>query len=351
MTLEEITKGIEAPDEIYYKKALERFDSIAKPIGSFGKLEEITAQICSIQKTLDPCISKRAVAVFCADNGIVEEGVSQVGQFVTANVFKNILDGSACISNLANCAHADTFAVDVGINDLLPKDKGIHKKVAMGTENFLKGPAMTRENCEKAILAGFETAKLLTEKGYDILIAGEMGIGNTTTSSAVVSCLLGLPAEDVTGRGAGLSDEGLEHKINVIKKGISLNKPDKTDVLDVLSKVGGFDIAAMCGFYLGCAYFKKPCIVDGFIALTAALFAVKLNSITAKYLIPSHKSSEKAVSALLSFLEMAPILDCNFHQGEGCGAVSLLPLLDMGMSIYKNQQSFTDMEMKPYERF
>ena len=182
-------------------------------------------------------------------------------------------------------------------------------------------------------------------------MAGEMGIGNTTTSAAVVSCLLNINAEDSAGKGAGLSDEGLIKKIDVIKRGILINNPKSNDVLDVLSKMGGFDIAAMCGFYLGCAYYKIPCILDGFISLTAALCAVKLCGITLEYLIPSHKSSEKGMKYVLDYLNISPILDGNFHQGEGCGAIMLSPLLDLGINIYNTQQSFADMEMKPYERF
>lgn len=351
MNLEEIINGIVKPDIKYYEYAKKHFDGIAKPIGSFGKLEDIIAQICSIEERKIPSIKKRAVVVFCSDNGIVEEGVSQVGQFVTANVFRSINDKTACISNLAKETSCDVFAVDMGINDIFPKDKGIHKKIAMGTDNFLKGHAMSYEDAKKAIFAGFEMAEQLNRSHYDIAVAGEMGIGNTTTSAAVVSCLLNLTVEDVTGKGAGLSDEGLLKKIDVIKKGISINAPDCNDVLDVISKIGGFDIAAMCGFYLGCAYYKMPCILDGFIALSAALCAVKLCSITKEYLIPSHKSSEKGMKYVLDHLNLSPVLDGNFHQGEGCGAVMLLPLLDLGITIYNTQQSFADMEMKPYERF
>lgn len=351
MNLDEIISGIKAPDAEYYQYAKKHFDNIAKPIGSFGKLEDIVAQICSIEEKTIPTIKKRAAVVFCSDNGIVEEGVSQVGQFVTANVFKSINDKCACISNLAMEVGCDVFAVDVGINAPFLNGEGINKKTAMGTHNFLKGCAMSKDEAVKAVFTGFEMAQQLKTKGYDIALAGEMGIGNTTTSSAVVCCLLRIKAEEAAGKGAGLSDAGLLKKIAVIKEGILKNKPDCDNVIDVLSKLGGFDIAAMCGFYLGCAYYKLPCILDGFIALTAALCAVKLCGITVKYLIPSHKSTEKGMKYVLESLNLSPILDGNFHQGEGCGAMMLLPLLDLSLTIYKKQQSFADIKMKPYERF
>ena len=287
----------------------------------------------------------------CADNGVVAEGVTQTGQEVTAIVAENFTKKATSVCLMAEVAGTDLFPVDIGMAVDVPAVTRAEYKVSYGTKDMMKEPAMTREDAAQAVLNGIHIVRELVEKGYDILATGEMGIGNTTTSSAVVSVLLDQDAEDVTGRGAGLSSEGLKRKVQVIRESICLNQPDRKDVLDVLSKVGGLDIAGLAGVFLGGAICHIPVMIDGFISSAAALCAVRMVPECADYMLASHRSGETAGGMVLEALGLSPFLDCNMSLGEGSGAVAAMPLLDMGLSVYLKMSTFEEIKVEQYEEF
>ncbi len=262
---EKIAK-IKVADSDFEKKARERWQTIAKPLGSLGVFEDAICRLASCQKTLFPQINRRVLAVFCADNGIVAEGVSQSTQEVTTAIVKSLCDGKSSACALARVANCKIVPVDMGIaSKIVDKSNLVDLHIQRGTKNFLKEDAMTLDECQVAILNGFSLAERLSGEA-DIFLTGEMGIGNTTTSAAVLSALLNLDAKDVAGKGAGLSDSALLRKIDVIRRALVLRKIDREDALGVLAKVGGFDIAGMVGFFLGSAFFSRPIIVDGLIS-------------------------------------------------------------------------------------
>ena len=347
MTLEESLKQIRPLNREAMESAGKRWDSIAKPLHSLGKMEDLVIQIAGIQETPDISVKKRALVSMCADNGVVEEGVTQTGQEVTAIVAENFLSGdtSACV--MCRQCGTDVFPVDVGmvVNTKVPTDL----KVAMGTKNMTKEPAMTREEAIKGLEAGIEMVRRLKEKGYTLLATGEMGIGNTTTSSAVASVLLDEPVEKMTGRGAGLSGEGLNRKIAAIKKAVEVNKPDPSDAIDVLAKVGGFDIAGMAGVFLGGAALRVPVVIDGFISCVSALIAKKICPTAGDYMIASHVSKEPAARLLLEALEKEAVIHGDMCLGEGSGAVALFPYIDMGIAVYESMSTFEDIHVEQYE--
>ncbi len=336
---------IEKADEKQYNGTLTDFDNIAKPLKSLGELENLVAKIKSIKGDLD--IKKRAVVVLCADNGVIEEGVTQCDYTVTTQVVKNMLLKNTTVCNMGRIANADVFPYDVGmVDDVLGIDC---RKLQNGTNNFTKTYAMTREMATTLINTGIEIVREKVEEGYQMLAVGEMGIGNTTTASAITAVLLGVDAKQVTSRGAGLSDEGVIKKINAINKGISLNKPNKTDVVDILSSVGGFDIACMCGVFLGCGIYKVPVIIDGFISTVASFLAYMLNENITSYFLPSHKSKEFAMNYLMEKMGLEPIINAKMALGEGTGAVTLMPILDMAIEVFTNMISFQEMKIDKYQ--
>ena len=347
MTLEEALSKIQPLDGKAEEEAEKRWHSIAKPLHSLGKMETLVTQIAGITGSADIDIRKKALVAMCADNGVVEEGVTQTGQEVTAIVAENFLTGdtSACV--MCRRTGTDVFPVDVGMvsDTKVPADL----KVMYGTRNMTKGPAMTREEAVRGVEAGIEMARRLKEKGYGILATGEMGIGNTTTSSAVASVLLDRSAEEMTGRGAGLSSEGLERKIQAIKKAVKLNCPDRKDPLDVLAKVGGLDIAGMAGVFLGGAALRIPVVMDGFISCTAALVAQRICPEAGNYMIASHVSREPAAELILNALGKEAVIHGDMCLGEGSGAVALFPFLDMGAAVYAEMSTFEDIKVEQYE--
>lgn len=347
MTLEETISKIKPLDEEAMKDSRKRWDSIAKPLHSLGKLEDFVIQIAGIQGTPRPNISRRALVAMCADNGVVEEGVTQTGQEVTAIVAENFLKGATSVCAMCRASSTDIFPVDVG----MAVDTAVRRdfKVAYGTKNMTKEPAMSRGEAVRAVEAGIAMAAELKEKGYTILATGEMGIGNTTTSSAVAAVLLEQPVERMTGRGAGLSSEGLERKIFAIHKAIAVNRPDREDALDVLAKVGGFDIAGMVGVFLGGAALGMPVVMDGFISCTAALVAQCLCPRAASYMLASHVSKEPASHLILEALGKEAFLHGEMCLGEGTGAVALFPVLDMGLAVYESMSTFDEISVKQYE--
>lgn len=339
----------------FYEKAFSRWQSLAKPLGGLGLLEEYVCKIASVQKTETPDISRRVLAVFCADNGIVEEGVSQTDSSVTRIVAENLSRGETSVCKMAALAKCEIIGVDCGIirkNSSQKSPSGFYDFfIANGTENFLKYDAMSRCDCELAIQNGINLSLSLKEKGYNLFATGEMGIGNTTTSSAVLASILDIPPEKVTGRGAGLSDAAFLHKIDVIRSGIAERKPEKKDVVDVLSKVGGFDIATMCGFFLGAQKACVPCIVDGFISGVAALCACRICPDVRSVLLASHLSGELAGKIVLDALGLTPVITAGMHLGEGTGCMTLIPLLDMALEVFFKMPTFRDIKIKAYEPF
>lgn len=276
MNLEEALRQITPPDERAGQEAKARWDSIAKPLGSLGLLEEAVIRIAALTGSARVELDRRCAAVFCADNGVVAEGVTQTGSEVTAVVAENFTRGDASVCAMARAARCDVIPVDIGVaRDLSGEGLVVHK-LGYGTGNIARGPAMTREQALDALSFGISLVGELKQKGYRIIATGEMGIGNTTTSSAVTAALLGLPAEEVTGRGAGLTSEGLAHKIKTVERALVVNHPDPNDGVDVLAKVGGFDLAGLAGVFLGGAVHRVPVLIDGFISAAAALAAARI---------------------------------------------------------------------------
>lgn len=347
MTLEEAKKQIRPVDQEAVCAAQKRWDSIAKPLHSLGKMEKIVIQIAGITGSADVRLDKRALVAMCADNGVVEEGVTQTGQEVTAIVAENFLKGdtSACV--MCRQCGTDVFPVDVGMasDTKVPSDL----KVMMGTRNMTKEPAMTYEEAVQGIEAGIEMVRRLKEQGYRLIATGEMGIGNTTTSSAVASVLLNRSVEEMTGRGAGLSGEGLKRKIDAIKRAVKLNEPDPSDSVDVLAKVGGLDIAGMAGVFMGGAVYRIPVVIDGFISCVAALVAQRISPLTKDYMIASHVSREPAAAMILEALEKEAVLHGEMCLGEGSGAVALFPFIDMGLAVYESMSTFEEIKVEQYE--
>lgn len=325
-----------------------RFDGVAKPLGGLGKLEEFVARIGSIQRTTNVDISRRKVLVCCGDNGVTKSGVSQSDSSVTLNIAKSLVAGTASVSIMAKNAGALVSAIDMGMNESV--EGTIDRNVIRGCGNICEGPAMSRSQTLKAIIGGIEEVERCYKEKVGIICTGEAGIGNTTTSAAVASVLLNKSVKDMVGRGAGLSDEGLQRKIRAIEKAIKVNEPDKNDVIDVLSKVGGADIAGMVGIYLGGGYYGIPIIMDGVISAISALVAVRLCDHIKGYIIPSHMSSEIAMKYICEELEITPIINGGFHLGEGTGAVAMLPLLDMAIRVYYDAARFDDIGVEQYTK-
>ncbi len=315
-------------DKDWHNRAVVRTDNLIKPVGSMGKLEAFYAQLCAIQKTLSPQAEKRAVLVFSGDHGVIDEKVAVCPQDVTLKQTENFVRGYTGVCALAKQAKAKLFPVDVAVNAEIGIEGVIDRKIAYGSNNIRKGPAMTKEQAIKAIEVGIETAYLAVEQGYNILATGEMGICNTTPSAAILAVITGRDAAEVTGMGANLDDEGVLNKIEVVRDAIKINQPDPDDVIDVLAKVGGYEIAAMCGAFIGAASKGVTIVVDGFISTISAILAVKLNPNVRDYLIPSHKSREKGAQLALDVLGFEPPLDMAMRLGEGSGATLMFNILE-----------------------
>lgn len=348
-SLDAILATIQPPDPAAVQAAWARWDSIAKPLRSLGLLEIAVARMAGMLRTPKVDIQKRCLAVFCSDNGVVAEGVTQTTQAVTAIVTENFAKGETSVSVMAALANMPLFPVDMGVAADLTQPGILDCKVAHGTKNLAKEPAMTRAEAILALRRGANLALRLSGEGYRLFATGEMGIGNTTTSSAVVSVLLGVPPKEVTGHGAGLSSDGVAHKISVIEKAIALHRPDPADPVDVLCKVGGFDLAGMAGFYLGAAAAGVPVLVDGFISATAALIARGLCPTITEYCIASHVSNEPAGAMVLHALGLTPFLTAQMCLGEGTGAVAAVPILDMAVAVYTQMSTFSDISIDSYQ--
>lgn len=339
---------ITPPDVNAAQAARERWNSVAKPLGSLGLLESAVEKIAAVQGTADVKIKNRRAVVMCADNGVVYEGVTQSDSSVTALCAEAIAEGTSNINVLADVYDAKVTAVDIGMAHDVNSDRLVNRKIAYGTKNIAEEAAMTVEQAEKAIAEGMDIVRDLKNDGVDIIITGEMGIGNTTTSAALASVLLGLPPKTVTGRGAGLDSAGLERKIAAVERAIAVNRPDKEKPLELLAKLGGFDIAGMVGLFLGGAYYHIPVVIDGVISAVAAYIAYKMNPIAKEYMLASHVSGEPSGKMLLERIGIKPLITAEMRLGEGTGGIMLLPLLDGALAVYNSAHRFDDMGMERY---
>lgn len=345
-------------DEEAMENAKKQWNTIAKPLHSMGKFEELIVRIAGISGTNRIDINKKCTVVMCADNGVVEEGVTQSESDITVAVANAMLMDDGNINVLSNTYNSDVIVVDIGMkydidsgDSIRWKNKFYNKKISNGTANIKITPAMSKEQAYKAIQAGIDIVRDCVENGYKIIATGEMGIGNTTTSSAVASVILDKEAKEVTGRGAGLKDESLIKKISVIEEAIRINNPHKDDAIDIVSKIGGYDIAGIMGVFLGGAIYKIPIVIDGFISATAAALAYIYNHNTREYMIASHVSKEPAAKWILDFIGVNPIIHGDMCLGEGTGAVMMFPLLDGAINMYNSSHLFEELEIKQYEDY
>lgn len=327
-------------------EALRRWDAVAKPLRSLGAFEAMLAQIAAIQGTADMSLTPRCVLVFCGDHGVVRQGVSQSGSDVTARVALSIAQGTSNINLMAGAAGAAVFAADMGMIENVPGT--LDRRVGAGTADMTQGPAMTRAQAEIALRAGCDLVGEMKQKGYRMIAVGEMGIGNTTAAAALACALLGGSPEQWTGRGAGLSDAGLLRKREAVRRALAINRPDPANALDVLAKVGGFEIAGMAGAFLGGAVHGVPMVIDGMISAVAALIAQRLCPEARRYMFPSHASREPASAALMEALALRPVIDGGMALGEGTGAAMLFPLLDMACAVYAGSHTFGSLGMAAY---
>lgn len=332
-------------DAASMRAAQARWNSIAKPVGSLGQLEEAVVRIAGVQRTAAPSISKRAVLVLCADNGVLKQGVASTPGEITAVMAGFIAEKRSSVCIMARLANADVIPVDMGMFRRVDAKGLLDRRVAAGTADMTEGPAMTRAEAATAIETGMELVRDCKARGCTLLATGEMGIGNTTTASAVASVLLSRSPADATGRGAGLDDEGLTRKVAAIERAVEVNKPDPSDALDVLHKLGGFDIAGLCGVFLGGARYGVPVLVDGFISAVSALVAARLCPRAVYCMLPSHVSAEPAGKAVLDELGLLPLVTAGMRLGEGTGAVAAIPLIDMALAVYNELMTFTDIGM------
>ena len=337
MELQEWIQQISPLNEAAMAAARERQAQLAKPPGSLGRLEDLSVQLAGITGEVHNKVEKKHLLVFAADNGVVEEGVSSAPQSVTLSQTINLTRAKTGASTLCKHFGCSITVCDVGVNADIKDAKVLNRKIAYGTQNIVNGPAMTREQAIQAILTGVELAK---NTDADVLGIGEMGIGNTTTSSAVLSVLLDADVDAVTGRGGGITDDSFRKKKEVIKTAIDVNQPNKNDVIDVLSKVGGFDIAAMCGGFLGAAATHRPVVIDGFISAVAALCAFKLCPNAVHYFIPSHASYEIGYKLAMDAMSLQPLFLLGMRLGEGSGCPLAFEILDAACAIINDMATF-----------
>lgn len=340
-TIKEITGANESAKKI----AREKWDGLVKPIGSLGTLEEATIKIAGMTGNVVNKIDKKAIVVMCSDNGVADEGVSSAPQIFTKVLTESMTRGLTGVATLGKYTNTDIVTVNLGVMGEINDPKIINRKIANGTKNFTKEPAMTYEEAVKSIEVGIEIGDKLYGDGYDILGTGEVGIGNTTTSAAVLSALTGLDVDITCGKGAGLTDEQHSNKKGIIRKGIEINKPNKEDPIDVLAKVGGFDIGGMCGIVLSAAKNKKPVVIDGFISGVAALCAVKLNPLVRDYIIPSHLSGEPGAKYVLNELRLKPMLNLGMRLGEGSGCPLTFQIIEAGLYTLENMGTFAELAL------
>ena len=343
MTLTEVIGQIRDTDAAIGTETQQRLDRLTKPQRSLGRLEELAAQYCAITGERKPAVPRALVLTFAADHGVVEEGVSAYPRDVTAQMVLNFLRGGAGVNVLARHAGADIRVVDIGVaHEFGPITGLIHRKLMMGTRNMLRTQAMDRTTAEQALMVGVDIAADAVRQGVGLLGAGEMGIGNTTASAAIVAAMTGASVTDVTGMGTGIDEQGLARKISVIERALAFHRPDPRDAVDVLSKVGGLEIAGMAGVMLGCAAARVPVVLDGFIAGAAALIAVGLQPRCRQYMIASHRSVERGHRVLLDRLQLKPLFDLDLRLGEGTGACLGIGLVQAAIKVLTEMATFDE---------
>ena len=347
--MRDLLNTITPPDEVARAEARRRWNDCAKPLGSLGLLETALEDIAALTGSADIRLDRRAVLVLCADNGVVSQGVTQSPSSVTGLVAKQLAARRTSVCRMAQAARCQVVPEDVGILDFQEMPGVLSRRIGNGTGDISQGPAMTRRQAEQALHTGMELVREQQALGVDLLATGEMGIGNTTTSSAVACVLLGRPAEEMTGRGAGLSDQGLQKKTAAIRRALEVNRPDPSDPLDILQKVGGFDIAAMCGVFLGGALYRVPVLIDGLISAVAALCALRLCPAAGKAMLASHVSAEPAGGLVLEALGKQPLITAGMRLGEGTGAVAAMPLLDLALAVYRESYTFEEGGIEAYQ--
>jgi len=339
--IKKITANISEIDPAVTKKAQERLDNLTKPLGSLGRLEELARQICGITGKEKPLLRNKVIFTLAADHGVTDEGVSAYPKEVTSQMVYNFLSGGAGINVLARHVGARVVIVDMGVSfDLKSGPKLVNKKINYGTKNMARGPAMTRAEAVESVSRGIELFEDEFRLGIDIIGTGEMGIGNTTSASAITACFTKKQVEEITGKGAGLNDEGLKNKIDIIKKSLVLNKPDPSDAIDVLSKVGGFEIGGLAGIILAASAKKVPVVIDGFISGAAALIAFQIEPKVKDYMIAGHCSVEKGHKIILEHIGLRPLLDLDLKLGEGTGAALAIGLADAAIKILLEMATF-----------
>ena len=347
-SLKEIIDGIKPLDKTWIERARERTAQLVMPPRALGRLHDFSERLCGIYGTITPSTDKKAVLIMAGDHGIVAEGVSAYPQEVTGAMISTFLSGGAGISAISRQVGAEVWIVDMGvIPELDPSsiqggDRLWIRKVANGTANFAQGSAMTREQAEEAVLAGFQLASDLFDKGIDILGTGDMGIGNTTPSAAIGAVITGENLDIMVGRGTGIDDQGLQRKREAIQKGVDVNNPDPKDGIDVLSKVGGFEIGGIAGIVLAGAYHHRPVIIDGFISTAGALIANAVCPPVSDYLFAGHKSEEPGHDAMLNHLGLKPILDLGMRLGEGTGGTLAMGIIDGAVRMFKEVLTFEE---------
>ncbi len=329
----------------FAEHAQQRLDSLTKPQGSLGRLEEFAKQLVAITENPMPELDRKAIFTFAGDHGVVEEGVSAFPKAVTGQMVFNFLNGGAGINVLSRHAGAEIVVVDIGVDyDFGDSNNSqfVKKKVIKGTKNITKGPAMTRDEALQCIDVGIALAEEYSKKGYRMFGTGDMGIANTTPSSAIAAVFTGNPVEEVTGRGTGINDDVWKNKVSVINNAILVNKPDSSDPVGVLSKIGGTEIGGIAGLVIGAAANKIPVVVDGFISTAGALIAYAIEPRTKDYMFSAHNSQEKGHRAMLNHIGLRPILDLDLRLGEGTGAALAMLIIEAGLKIYKEMATFEE---------
>jgi len=348
MNLSEIVKGIQPIDQAWITKARERTAQLVMPTRALGRLHEISERLCGIRKTLQPSIKRKAVLIMAGDHGVVNAGVSAYPQEVTGSMVQTFLAGGAGINAISRHVAAEVFVVDMGIVaelnrlDLPGSDHMITHKIAPGTADFTQGPAMSSQEAEQSMLIGFQEATKLFENGVEILGTGDMGIGNTTPSAAIGAVICDIGLDKMVGRGTGVDDEGLARKRNAVSRAIEVNRPVADDGLDVLVKVGGFEIGGIAGCVLAGAYHQRPVVIDGFISTAGALIAHSLCPTVTDYLFAGHCSAESGHRFMLNYLKLDPILDLGMRLGEGTGGTLSMNIMEGAVSIFKEVLTFEE---------
>lgn len=341
--LRDTIESVRPADKGALARAQARLDRLTKPVGSLGRLEELAARYVAITGKIPPPLPRAAVYTFAADHGIAGEGVSAYPSAVTPQMVLNFLRGGAAVNVLARHVGAEVRVVDIGVaHDFGPVPDLIGRKVAFGTRNFSVEPAMSRAEAEQALAVGIELAGQAAQEGIGLLGTGDMGIGNTTPSAAIVAVMTGTPVSSVTGRGTGIDDEGYRRKVTVIERALAYHRPDPRDPLDVLAKVGGLEIAGLAGLMIGAAVHRLPVVLDGFISGAAALVAAAFQPLCLDFMIASHRSVEQGHQAVFRRLALAPLLDLDLRLGEGTGACLGIGLMQSSLKILTQMATFDE---------